>query len=294
MRGDRIHAAAKGVRRRQQGGGCRRCGSSGVSAKPPLLPAQGEAQVGLQVLDLLAADPVEVPDVQLQLAAAMPPNPPPRGTPAGAGPCRSSGPGQPFSLFAPFANQNVIFVLYESNRAAHNAPFPPGPNPSTAPTRRQTMKPHDTASPTTTVTSTSTFPGDARWMEAHWMPLGQPQLQGCRPTKRPDAGQRPGRRPHRQPWQKGVRRPVRPWRCGLGHGRTEITQAASRQIGTLDQRPPSSTATAVLEPAEQITELMPAGLDDVLDRLRLRVRRHRVEDGTGLLGVPRGWAPRHA
>ena len=33
------------------------------------------------------------------------------------------------------------------------------------------MKPHDTASPTTAVTTASAFPGDARWMEAHWMPF---------------------------------------------------------------------------------------------------------------------------
>ena len=30
---------------------------------------------------------------------------------------------------------------------------------------------HDTASPTTAVTTASAFPGDARWMEAHWMPF---------------------------------------------------------------------------------------------------------------------------
>jgi beta-alanine--pyruvate transaminase len=127
------------------------------------------------------------------------------------------------------------------------------------------MKPHDTASPTTTVTSTSTFPGDARWMEAHWMPFSANRNFKA-------AGPQSGRMlvsaqgayytdSHGKKVFDGL---SGLWCCGLGHGRTEITEAVSRQIGTLDYSPAFQYGHPLsFELANKITELMPAGLDHV-------------------------------
>lgn len=54
------------------------------------------------------------------------------------------------------------------------------------------------------------------------------------------------------------------WTCGLGHGRTEIAQAVSRQIGLLDYAPPFQFGHPLsFQLAERIASLMPAGLDHV-------------------------------
>jgi beta-alanine--pyruvate transaminase len=54
------------------------------------------------------------------------------------------------------------------------------------------------------------------------------------------------------------------WCSGLGHGRPEITEAVSRQIGTLDFSPAFQFGHPLsFELANKITELTPAGLDHV-------------------------------
>ena len=54
------------------------------------------------------------------------------------------------------------------------------------------------------------------------------------------------------------------WTCGLGHGRTEIAQAVSRQIATLDYAPPFQFGHPLsFQLAERIASLMPAGLEHV-------------------------------
>lgn len=102
---------------------------------------------------------------------------------------------------------------------------------------------------------------DAAWLDAHWMPYtgnrdfkANPRMmasaQGCYYT---DAD---GRKIF--DGLSGL------WTCGLGHGRQEIVDAASRQLATLDYSPafqfghPLSFALA-----NKLKELTPAGLDYV-------------------------------
>jgi beta-alanine--pyruvate transaminase len=102
---------------------------------------------------------------------------------------------------------------------------------------------------------------DAAWLDAHWMPYtgnrdfkANPRMmasaQGCYYT---DAD---GRKIF--DGLSGL------WCCGLGHGRSEITEAATRQLATLDYSPafqfghPLSFALA-----NKLKELTPAGLDYV-------------------------------
>ena len=102
---------------------------------------------------------------------------------------------------------------------------------------------------------------DAAWLDAHWMPYtgnrdfkANPRImasaQGCYYT---DAD---GRKIF--DGLSGL------WTCGLGHGRQEIVDAASRQLATLDYSPafqfghPLSFALA-----NKLKELTPAGLDYV-------------------------------
>ncbi|MHA0854957.1 aminotransferase class III-fold pyridoxal phosphate-dependent enzyme, partial [Serratia nematodiphila] len=54
------------------------------------------------------------------------------------------------------------------------------------------------------------------------------------------------------------------WCCGLGHGRQEITDAAQRQLATLDYSPAFQFGHPLsFELANQIKALTPAGLDYV-------------------------------
>ena len=111
------------------------------------------------------------------------------------------------------------------------------------------------------VTSTSPFPGDAAWMEAHWMPYtanrnfkANPRMivsaEGAYYT---DAN---GRKIF--DGLSGL------WCTGLGHGRKEITEAVSRQIGTLDYSPGFQYGHPLsFELANKICELTPDGLDHV-------------------------------
>lgn len=102
---------------------------------------------------------------------------------------------------------------------------------------------------------------DATWLDAHWMPFtanrefkANPRMmvaaQGCYYTDSNGKQIFDG--------LSGL------WCCGLGHGRTEITEAATRQMATLDYSPafqfghPLSFALA-----NKLKELTPAGLDYV-------------------------------
>ena len=102
---------------------------------------------------------------------------------------------------------------------------------------------------------------DAAWLEAHWMPFtanrefkANPRMmvaaKGCYYTDS-----------HGKQIFDGL---SGLWCCGLGHGRTEITEAATRQMAALDYSPafqfghPLSFALA-----NKLKELTPAGLDYV-------------------------------
>ncbi|NMM18374.1 MAG: aspartate aminotransferase family protein [Rhodoferax sp.] len=102
---------------------------------------------------------------------------------------------------------------------------------------------------------------DADWLEAHWMPYtgnrnfkANPRMmvsaKGCYYTDQ-----------HGKPIFDGL---SGLWCSGLGHGRTEITEAVTRQMATLDYSPafqfghPLSFALA-----NKLKELTPAGLDYV-------------------------------
>ena len=102
---------------------------------------------------------------------------------------------------------------------------------------------------------------DAAWLDAHWMPYtgnrnfkAHPRMmvsaKGCYYTDN-----------HGKQIFDGL---SGLWCCGLGHGRAELTEAATRQLATLDYSPafqfghPLSFALA-----NKLKELTPAGLDYV-------------------------------
>ncbi len=102
---------------------------------------------------------------------------------------------------------------------------------------------------------------DAEWLSAHWMPYtgnrdfkSRPRLlveaSGCYYT---DGD---GRKVFDA--LSGL------WCCGLGHSRSEITEAVSRQIAKLDYSPAFQYAHPLsFELANKIKSLMPAGLEHV-------------------------------
>ena len=102
---------------------------------------------------------------------------------------------------------------------------------------------------------------DAAWLDAHWMPYtgnrdfkANPRLitsaKGCYYTAQ-----------HGKQIFDGL---SGLWCCGLGHGRTEITEAVSRQMATLDYSPAFQFGHPLsFELANKLKELTPAGLDYV-------------------------------
>jgi len=112
-----------------------------------------------------------------------------------------------------------------------------------------------------TVTSTSPFPKDRAFLEAHWMPFtgnrsfkAKPRMivsaEGCY-FKDSD-----GRKVF--DGLSGL------WCSGLGHGRKEISDAIARQVTTLDYSPAFQFAHPLsFELANRIQALMPKGLDYV-------------------------------
>ena len=102
---------------------------------------------------------------------------------------------------------------------------------------------------------------DAAWLDAHWMPFtanrefkAKPRLmvaaQGCYYTDN-----------HGKKIFDGL---SGLWCCGLGHGRSEITEAATRQLATLDYSPAFQFGHPLsFELANKLKELTPTGLDYV-------------------------------
>ena len=102
---------------------------------------------------------------------------------------------------------------------------------------------------------------DAAWLDAHWMPYtgnrdfkANPRMitsaKGCYYTDQ-----------HGKQIFDGL---SGLWCCGLGHGRTEITEAVSRQLATLDYSPAFQFGHHLsFELANKLKELTPAGLDYV-------------------------------
>lgn len=102
---------------------------------------------------------------------------------------------------------------------------------------------------------------DAAWLDAHWMPFtanrefkANPRMmvsaQGCYYTDQ-----------HGKQIFDGL---SGLWCCGLGHGRSEITEAVHRQIATLDFSPAFQYGHPLsFELANKLKELTPDGLDHV-------------------------------
>ena len=102
---------------------------------------------------------------------------------------------------------------------------------------------------------------DASWLDAHWMPFtanrdfkANPRImvaaQGCYYMDN-----------HGKKIFDGL---SGLWCCGLGHGRSEITEAATRQLATMDYSPAFQFGHPLsFELANKLKELTPAGLDYV-------------------------------
>ncbi len=102
---------------------------------------------------------------------------------------------------------------------------------------------------------------DAAWLDAHWMPFtgnrefkAAPRIiTGARGAYYTD---RDGRRIF--DGLSGL------WCCGLGHGRSELAEAAGKQLATLDYAPAFQFGHPLsFELANRVKELVPAGLDHV-------------------------------
>ncbi len=102
---------------------------------------------------------------------------------------------------------------------------------------------------------------DAAWLDAHWMPYtgnrdfkAHPRLfVGAKDCYYTDAQ-------GKQVFDglSGL------WCCGLGHGRSDITEAVTRQLATLDYSPAFQYGHPLsFELANRLKELTPAGLDYV-------------------------------
>ena len=102
---------------------------------------------------------------------------------------------------------------------------------------------------------------DAAWLDAHWMPFSgnrqfkaKPRLmvaaKGCYYTDS-----------HGKQIFDGL---SGLWCCGLGHGRSEITEAVSKQMATMEYSPAFQFGHPLsFELANKLKELTPAGLDYV-------------------------------
>jgi beta-alanine--pyruvate transaminase len=119
----------------------------------------------------------------------------------------------------------------------------------------------DTSASAEQVTSASRFPMSREWMESHWMPFtgnrdfkATPRMmvaaQGAYYTDSNGKKIFDG--------LSGL------WCAGLGHGRSEITEAVSKQLATLDFSPAFQFGHPLsFELANKIVELTPQGLDYV-------------------------------
>jgi beta-alanine--pyruvate transaminase len=126
------------------------------------------------------------------------------------------------------------------------------------------MKLNDTAA-STAVTSTSPYPGDSAWMEAHWMPFtANRNFKAAGPKSGRMMVSAQGAYYTDSNGRKVLDGLSGLWCCGLGHGRPEITEAVSRQIGTMDYSPAFQFGHPLsFELANKICALTPDGLDHV-------------------------------
>jgi beta-alanine--pyruvate transaminase len=103
---------------------------------------------------------------------------------------------------------------------------------------------------------------NAEWLEAHWMPFtGNRNFKAAPRMITGASGAYYVDSDGRQVFDglSGL------WCCGLGHGRAEITEAARKQLETLDYSPAFQHGHPLsFELANKIKELVPAGLDYVL------------------------------
>jgi len=102
---------------------------------------------------------------------------------------------------------------------------------------------------------------NAEWLEAHWMPFtGNRNFKASPRMITGAAGAYYTDSDGRKVFDglSGL------WCCGLGHGRAEITEAARKQLATLDYSPAFQHGHPLsFELANKIRELVPAGLDHV-------------------------------
>ena len=125
------------------------------------------------------------------------------------------------------------------------------------------MKLNDTSSTATgeAVTSTSTFPMSREWMESHWMAFTGNRDFKANPRMMVSAQGAYFTDSNGKKIFDGL---SGLWCAGLGHGRREITEAVSKQIGTLDFSPAFQFGHPLsFELSNKIVELMPQGLDHV-------------------------------
>lgn len=119
----------------------------------------------------------------------------------------------------------------------------------------------DTPHGTEPVLSTSPYPRDAAFLESHWMPYTGNRSFKTNPRMMVSAQgayytDTQGRKIF--DGLSGL------WCCGLGHGRSEITEAVSRQMATMDYSPAFQFGHPLsFELANKIRELTPEGLDYV-------------------------------
>jgi beta-alanine--pyruvate transaminase len=115
------------------------------------------------------------------------------------------------------------------------------------------------------ITSTSPYPGDAKWLEAHWMPFTANRnfkSSGAQAGRMLVSAQGAYYRDNNG--HKILDGLSGLWCCGLGHGRAEIIEAVRRQIGTMDYSPAFQFGHPLsFELANKICALTPEGLDYV-------------------------------
>jgi beta-alanine--pyruvate transaminase len=112
-----------------------------------------------------------------------------------------------------------------------------------------------------TMTSTSAYPQDKTFLEAHWMPFTANRNFKAAPRMMVSAQGAYYTDSHGKKIFDGL---SGLWCAGLGHGRSEITEAVSRQVATLDYSPAFQFGHPLsFELANRIRDLTPEGLDYV-------------------------------
>ena len=106
---------------------------------------------------------------------------------------------------------------------------------------------------------------DPAWLEAHWMPFTGNRDFKANPRMISAANGAYYTDAHGRQVFDGL---SGLWCTGLGHGRSEIVEAVSRQVATLDYSPAFQFGHPLsFELANKIVERMPAGLDHVFNDL---------------------------